>query len=258
MDNTTDNKYQTKRFFEIDFIKGIATIFMIIFHFFYLMYFMNIKKFNIDNGILNFFARSAHSIFILMVGVNIAISYKKIKEKYKEFNNDEFMNIYIGKTFKRAMYLLLFGFIMTLLSYLGFGNLFIKFGIFHFIGISLLLSILVTPYKYNPMIATGIILVLYSLINYSKINNVLSTSCENMPLFCFISGLYNVKYSSLDYFPIIPFFGLMTLGITIGNYMYTDKKRNYLNEDESKSLETLLDNNIVKNLTCVGSNSFKI
>ena len=35
MENNTDDVYKAKRFFEIDFIKGFATIFMIIFHFFY-------------------------------------------------------------------------------------------------------------------------------------------------------------------------------------------------------------------------------
>ena len=52
MDNNTDNLYETKRFFEIDFLKGIATIFMVIFHFFYLLYFLNVFNTNLRSGIL--------------------------------------------------------------------------------------------------------------------------------------------------------------------------------------------------------------
>ena len=81
MENNTDDVYKAKRFFEIDFIKGFATIFMIIFHFFYLMYFMDIVKFEIKQGILHMMAKISHTIFILMVGVNSAISYNKFRQK---------------------------------------------------------------------------------------------------------------------------------------------------------------------------------
>jgi uncharacterized membrane protein len=265
MDNKTDTIYKTKRFFEIDFIKGIATIFMIIFHFFYLMYFMDIEKYDIDNGILKFFSRFAHGVFILMVGVNLSVSYKKMKEKYRDLYDNkrsEFMNMYTGKIFKRSMYILLFGFIMTLLSYLGFGHLFIKFGIFHFIGVSLLLSLLVTPYKYNSAIITGVIVLLYVIINITKVADILRSSCQNLPLVCFITGLFNVKYTSLDYFPLIPFFALITLGIFIGDSLYTTEngtvKRKYLNTSETENFDNVSKNYIVEKISCIGANSFKI
>ena len=89
-----------QRFFEIDFIKGFATIFMIIFHFFYLMYFMDIVKFEIKQGILHMMAKISHTIFILMVGINSAISYNKFREKNKklyEKDKTSFNNQYIGK-----------------------------------------------------------------------------------------------------------------------------------------------------------------
>ena len=66
------------RFPEIDIVKGIAVTFMVIFHFFYLAYFMNVKKFPIDKGVLRFLAKSAHTTFIFMVGVNKLIVYRPI------------------------------------------------------------------------------------------------------------------------------------------------------------------------------------
>ena len=47
MDDDTDDVYRAKRFYEIDTIKGVATILMVIFHFFYLMYHMKIAEYNI-------------------------------------------------------------------------------------------------------------------------------------------------------------------------------------------------------------------
>ena len=49
------------RYPEIDIVKGIAVIFMVIFHFFYLAYFMDVKKYPIDKGILRFLAKAAHT-----------------------------------------------------------------------------------------------------------------------------------------------------------------------------------------------------
>ena len=67
--NNIDNKIKNnitknKRFLEVDLIKGVAVIFMVIFHFFYLAYFMDVKKYNIDSGVLRFLAKSAHTTFI--------------------------------------------------------------------------------------------------------------------------------------------------------------------------------------------------
>ena len=107
MENNTDDVYKAKRFFEIDFIKGFATIFMIIFHFFYLMYFMDIVKFEIKQGILHMMAKISHTIFILMVGVNSTISYNKFREKNKklyEKDKSSFNNQYIGKVAKRITF----------------------------------------------------------------------------------------------------------------------------------------------------------
>lgn len=267
MDNNIGKTYEkesekkTKRFFEIDFIKGIATIFMIIFHFFYLMYFMDIEKYNIEGGVLKFLSRFAHSVFILMVGVNLAVSYKKYKELNKELyenNKTNFSNMYAGKMFKRSMYLLLFGFIMSILSYLGFGNLFVKFGIFHFIGVSLLLSLLVTPYKYNSIIITCVVLVLYLLLNVTRVQDIFKTKCESTPILCFITGIYNVKYTSLDYFPLIPFFALLTFGIFMGDSLYDSDHRKFLKDTEEEKFNNVSKNYLVERISCIGANSFKL
>ena len=261
MENNTDDVYKAKRFFEIDFIKGFATIFMIIFHFFYLMYFMDIVKFEIKQGILHMMAKISHTIFILMVGVNSAISYNKFREKNKklyEKDKSSFNNQYIGKVAKRALFLLLAGFTMTVLSYLGFGNLFVKFGIFHFVGVALLLAIPIVHSKFLALAVTLFIGIIHVLSKTARLQAFFSTQCQNIPFICFVSGVYNIKFSSLDHFSIIPYFALVTFGIFLGHLLYTDRKRKFLNEKENEQFENYEKKNVVNNIGLMGKNSFII
>ena len=261
MENNTDDVYKAKRFFEIDFLKGFATIFMIIFHFFYLMYLMDIVKFEIKQGLLHLIAKISHTIFIFMVGVNSAISYNKFREKNKKLYKEDytsFRNQYIGKVARRALFLLLAGFTMSILSYLGFGNLFVKFGIFHFIGVALLLAIPIVHNKFVALATTLFIAIIYVLSNAPRIKAFFSSQCQNVPLICFISGVYNIKFSSLDHFSIVPYFALVTFGIFIGHLLYTHKDRKFLNEKEEEKFDDYEKDNLVKNIGLLGKNSFII
>ena len=261
MENNTDNVYKAKRFFEIDFIKGFATIFMIIFHFFYLMYFMDIVKFEIKQGILHMMAKISHTIFILMVGINSAISYNKFREKNKklyEKDKTSFNNQYIGKVAKRSLFLLLAGLTMTVLSYLGFGNLFVKFGIFHFVGVALLLAIPIVHSKFLSLAVTLLIGIVHVLSKTARLQAFFSSQCQNIPFICFVSGVYNIKFSSLDHFSIIPYFALVTFGIFLGHLLYTDRKRKFLNEKENEKFENYEKKNVVNNIGLMGKNSFII
>ena len=67
------------RLVEIDFIKGCAVITMVIFHVFYLSKWMDIYPFQTQKGMLFLFARFAQLVFITALGINLVISYQKIK-----------------------------------------------------------------------------------------------------------------------------------------------------------------------------------
>lgn len=261
MENNVNDVYKAKRFFEIDFLKGFATIFMIIFHFFYLMYFMDIVKFEIKTGILYAMAKIAHTIFIFMVGVNSAISYNKFREKNKKLYTEDytsFRNQYIGKVFKRAMFLLVAGCTMSILSYLGFGDLFVKFGIFHFIGVALLLAIPIVSNRYLALATTALIGILYVLSNTPRLVALFANKCQNVPFLCFITGIYNIKFSSLDHFSIIPYFGLVTFGIFAGHILYTYKNRKFMNKKQEEHFDNYEKKNVVRNISLMGKNSFII
>lgn len=253
---------QSKRFYEIDTLKGIAVILMVIFHFFYLVSKMEIKDINTRCGPLYASAKTAHCLFIFLVGVNLAISYKKFKEKNREdFENDKnkYYSKYLSKTFKRIAVLVVAAASVSILSYLAFKNLYVKFGIFHFIAAAVLLTTPIVGSKYLSLTLSAIIGLLYTIFNSGKMRNFTSIACHKTPIFCFITGIFNTKFSSLDHFSLVPYLGLVAFGIFIGNTLYTDKERLFLKKEDSKKIDEFFEKDeILGSLNLMGKYSFQI
>ena len=75
-----------------------------------------------------------------------------------------------------------------------------------------------------------------------------------MPFFCFITGIENVKYQSIDHFALIPFFTIVLCGMLLGNNLYDNNTRQF----ELGSLEKYVDSNLAKLLAYIGQNSLYI
>lgn len=203
------------RIFEIDFLKGIAVILMIVFHFFFLSNFMNLSNFNIQSGILYYIAKIAQMLFITLVGINLYLSKQNSIKKKKEDNK----KLFYKKQLLRSVYLLISGIIISFITYKIFGpEIYIKFGILHFIAISIIVSL--------PIVnSVGLILMalcfVYLLI-FSK--TIFYELCQSNRLSCFIMGIKNIGYSSLDHFNFIDYYPYILLGLLIGNLFYSNLK----------------------------------
>ena len=241
---------KSKRFIEIDIVKGIAVVFMVIFHFFYLSHFMKVKEYPIDSGILKFLAKSAHTTFIIMVGVNMAVSYQANKKKKNSYDT------YFGKQAKRAIFLLIAGTLVSYASYLGFGDLYVKFGIFHFIAAAIVLGQIFIDNKMIAML--GAIFIFLATILVDKSSMFFYQKCQNVPMTCFITGFANIKYSSLDHFPLLPYLGYICLGIAIGHSLYNNVERVYPINLSDNTVDKLEENKLTKLLAMLGKNSLAI
>ena len=248
--NNNNNKKGKTRFIEIDIIKGVAVVFMVIFHFFYLSYFMGVKEYPIDSGILKFLAKTAHTIFIIMVGVNMAVSYQANKKKKNSYDT------YFGKQAKRAIFLLIAGLLVSYASYLGFGDLYVKFGIFHFIAAGIILGQIFIDNKIIAII--GAITIFLATIMVDKSSMFFYQKCQNVPMTCFITGFANVKYSSLDHFPILPYLGYICLGIALGHTFYNNMERVSPINFSENTINKIEENKISKSLALLGKNSLAI
>ncbi len=216
---------KNKRFWEMDALRGTAIIMMLLSN---LM--TDLNYFNIINSSVKdfwwWFARITASIFLFIVGISLTLSYSKKKE--------------FTKFFKRGIKIFFYGLIITIVTYLFIPKDYVIFGILHLIGAS---SIITYPLINKPFISLvlGIIILLTGLFT----ENLTINSIKLLWL-----GITPQYYSTVDYFPIIPWLGIILIGIYIGNKLYKDYER---------SFKIPRNNNIlIKIMTFIGRNSLII
>ena len=205
------------RFWEIDLLRGIAIIMMIVFHVLYDLYFFNIYKIVLYSGFLLWYVYSIASIFILLVGICLTLSYTKAKKKLtkKELKL---------KFLFRGIKIFGFGLVITLATMLYLPEGFILFGVLHCIGLSIILA--------YPFLQLHIQNLLFGVILISA-GLYLKTLTVNFPWLIWL-GFTPGQFYTVDYFPLLPWFGVILIGIFIGNKLYSDYKRKFYLIDLSR------------------------
>jgi len=198
-----------KRYYEVDFMKGLAVISMVIFHYFYLGTHMGKLNYNTQEGIYHFMAKFAHLTFIFMVGVNLVIT----RLNYKSKTDDEYRK---GQV-KRLQFIGILAIIVSIATYYTFPDKWVKFGILHFIPVGILLLL---PFVSKPNVSLGISVLIFFiyLLNEMGLLTGLYQYIHEIP--AFILGLFNTRYNSLDHFAILKYLPVMALGIFVGHQIY--------------------------------------
>jgi uncharacterized membrane protein len=209
-------KKRDGRLWEIDLIRGIAIILMVVFHFLYDLNHFSITRLNLYNGVFSYISSITASIFVFIAGISLTISYNRSKLK------QEISKIKI-RFVKRGIKLLFLGFVITILSWLYIPERFVIFGILHCIGISIILSIPFIKKTYSNILF-GSILIISGII-------LRTMTFDFNWLIPF--GFLPPKYFYIDYFPILPWFGLVLIGISFGNLFYPNANRRFHLKDRS-------------------------
>lgn len=191
----------SKRFWEIDFLRGVAVIMMIVFHFLYDLNYFAIYQTQLWSGFWLIFERITALIFIFLVGISLTLSYSK-HPKVLWF-------------VKRGLKIFCCGLLITIATVLFLNQGTIFFGVLHFIGVAVVLSYPFVKYTYKN-IAIGTALIVIGLY--------LSTLAFNFPWLMWL-GFAPSNFYTLDYFPLLPWFGVVLLGIFAGNKLYKNNKR---------------------------------
>lgn len=218
------NAPSSSRLWEIDALRGIAIFLMILYHLFYDLSFFNLLDININSGIFLLIGRTASVLFIFIVGLSLTLSYHRSAQLYKP------KPYYFSKYLKRGMIIFTWGMLITFVTWLTFPSSTIVFGILHFIGVSIILAYPFIKYKL-PNLVGGIVCLFLSIFieNISVQNNY----------FVWL-GLTSADFNTFDYFPLLPWFGVVMFGLFAGNVLYTGYMRLYSINDISKSLPVYL------------------
>ncbi|HKZ45646.1 MAG TPA: heparan-alpha-glucosaminide N-acetyltransferase [archaeon] len=210
------------RYLEIDVARGIAVLLMIAYHFFFDILYLE------GSGFF-WLAAPIASSFILISGVALSISYSK---------GGSFL-----KFAKRGFKLLLLGMLITVITFALLKEGFIVFGVLHFFGLT---SLLIYPFlKYVKNNFLYLLLGALIIVAGIPISNLIIGN----NYFTWL-GLKTSDFHSLDYFPLIPWFGVLFLGVFLGKRFYPNGKRSF------KSLA--FKGNAAKFLSFFGRNSLII
>lgn len=181
----------------IDFVKGIDIIFMVLFNYSITLDYFNLIRIPSSSLYRYILPVSIASIFIFISGVTSYISYQKQKKKLTR-------NYFI-----RGIKLLFYAILITLFTYVFVPRNTIFFGILHFFAVtSFLIPIFI---KYNKLnLIAGLWLILSGVY--------LQQQTFGFSYFFWL-GFIPENFSTFDYFPMIPWLGVILLGIYYGKYI---------------------------------------
>jgi uncharacterized membrane protein len=220
------------RLWEIDSLRGIAIIFMVVSNFVTDVSFFGIYDINIYSGFWLYFARLVVSMFILLAGISLTLSYSGVRSKTSCEIHKKYL-IRGAKIFSLGM-------AITLVTWIFIRQSFVLFGILHLIGVSIVLGhfLLKRP---KASLLLGVFLVLSGIY--------LQSLSFGFPWLVWL-GFRPEGFYSVDYVPLLPWFGLFLIGMFLGNMLYPDGKRRFrLGNSESR---------LFAPLQFLGRNSLKI
>jgi len=200
-----EKKNPANRIWEIDFLRGLAIVLMVGYHLLYdLGDFVGIKKFLGFSTDLyspawliaqNFFA----GLFVVLSGIS---------------------STFIRNNFRRFVKLAVVALLITAVTYLFDPASAILFGIIHCLAVSVLIYALAFQ-RTRPTITVvwGAVFLSGTLFMPALRKLLVVKTNWLIPL-----GLFSPSFASLDYFPLIPWFGIFLIGTALGKWLYAQPK----------------------------------
>ncbi|MEM2940581.1 MAG: heparan-alpha-glucosaminide N-acetyltransferase [Thermoproteota archaeon] len=183
----------------IDFIRGMNVILMILFH--YLVTLVSFGLIQIPENFLfwTVFPHSISSLFIFLAGTSAYVSYNNRKEAFME------------KYFKRGVKLLFFAASISLLTFIFVPRLTIYFGILHFFAFS---SFII------PFIIRRRKLILPLSLTLILLGVFLHAQKIDFPYLFWLSYAFALQnFTPLEYFPLVPYLGILVFGIYSAQFL---------------------------------------
>jgi uncharacterized membrane protein len=127
----------------------------------------------------------------------------------------------------RGLYIFGGGMLVTLGTWLYLRQGYVIFGVLHCIGVSTILAYPLIRRRVYPLIL-GIICVVIGVFLQLMV-------VVDFPWLLWL-GLIPSNFYTVDYFPLLPWFGVILIGIFIGNSLYQNNKRQFKIKDLSQVL----------------------
>jgi uncharacterized membrane protein len=205
-----------KRFWEIDALRGVAILMMVLYHLLYDLAYFGGYDIDVYSGFWRYFARATASLFILLVGVSLTRSLRAATgAKHPESGRFRVSLGLFPKYLRRGLRIFGWGLVITLLTWLLTPEGTVVFGILHFIGLSVVLA-----YPFLQIRGWNLVLGLAAIVLGVYLQDV----TVGFPWLLWL-GLRPEHFATFDYFPVLPWFGLTLWGVFCGSWFYANDRR---------------------------------
>jgi len=209
MASTTQGYTSThNRFWEIDLLRTIAIVMMITFHTLYLLNYFDIQFTGVPGmryGFWWWFPKLTGGTFIFVAGISLTITYSRAKR--------------ISGFMLRGLKIFGYGMAITLITWLISRTGYVRFGILHFFGIAFILAPFFTRFRFINLVL-GIALMVAGI--YLQEQRIL----VDFPWLLWL-GLMPRGFWTMDYWPLLPWFGLLLVGMFCGKLLYPQGNRRF-------------------------------
>jgi uncharacterized membrane protein len=212
------NKTTSERFWEIDALRGVAILMMIAYHLFFDLNYYGISATDLSSLPVLFFLYPIGTLFLLLVGVSLTLSYGRVKDTFTKYQLR-------FKYMKRGSGIFGLGLFITLVTWVYPHNGFIIFGVLHCIGVSILLAYPFIRFRF-PALIIGIVCIALGVF-------LQTTVTVDFPWLLWL-GFIPAQFYTLDYFPLLPWFGVVLIGVFLGNSLYKNNTRTFRVKDHSR------------------------
>jgi uncharacterized membrane protein len=217
-----------RRFWEIDALRGVAVLAMVVYHLMWdLWYWQVLPNLELWDGFWRYWQRFTAGTFLVLVGVSLSITYRRMRQQYQR-EMRVFSFFYL-----RGLKIYGLGMLVTMaVAATGVG--YVDFGILHLIGTATVLTYPLLRFTW----VNFFLWVLFTLLGKQLASMqwdgawyVLQFGAQwGEPLF--ISGRWlaplgitPTAYAAVDYAPLLPWLGVVLLGVFLGNLIYSANKR---------------------------------
>lgn len=193
---------QKGRLHALDFTRGLACLSMPIFHTVYNLYVLGL----IDSPWTRHMFWQVYQVlglgtFVLVSGMAFTLSTRKA--------------LNWSRLSRRALKLTVIALAITVVTYVAMPERFVRFGVIHFFATTILLAPLLRPFK-HWLVIPGLIIIAVGFV-------VTKAGLYSEP-WLYITGLMSERPRSIDYIPLIPWFGVFLLGMGLANFLPADYK----------------------------------
>lgn len=169
---------------------------MIIYHLLFDLNYFGFLSVDLSSFEYLVFARVIQVSFLMLVGVSSYILFSKSKS----------FDLFVKKQINRFIIVGLNAILITLATWIAFPDQYISFGILHLIAVSIVIITVLSKLDRGAIFVLSLIIFALSLILDHR------TYYEGISWL----GFYTDNFSSLDYFPILPWLGVPLIGFSLG------------------------------------------